>query len=890
MGAEGEQQLNLFATILTGAALIGASFIPGLNVGVWATIAGGAAVAGATTFSSLAFGAGAALLLGGASAALSEVKTPSIRAKASKRSIRAAKAYERVIYGKARVGGQIAWVWSGFHDKKVLVGIHVIAAHPCQSLEAVWINGKRVELEVNGTEVGLWAETDYIPVEGSGFHRVMGVAFHDGTQTTADAWTVDAVDDADVWGPNHIGRGYCYVRVALRFDAQFEASGVPDLSFEVKGKKVYDPRTDTTVWSDNPALCAVDWMRSEWAASMPLDRFDTDLIEAAADDCDELIALEAGGTIKRYTCSLAIEVTLPWRDVLQALTDSMAGRMVRSGTIMEIYAGVPQSSEWTIGEDDLAGPISWTMDRPIGELANIVKGEFQDRAKGWNDSETVEVSDSAYLTADNDVPYVQSIDLPAVDRADQAQRLAKIRLRSLRQQVELSLVLTYAAGMQIKCWSVGAVTLPRYAMSSKAFRCLEWSFTPIGEGDGLGVRVRLRETSSTIFDWTASEEGDTAVPGATVANDPLSQVADLPTLTLANLALKNPSGTSVPAIQATWTLPTTDSGTLVEIRYRTTQRGFLRTDGTLAKANGQSNNRGTAAVSGYSSMVVPAGQLSAQISPVHLAYLYEVSARMANAAGFASENWTVATLWTESDGVVAEAIYDLVARQVGVDDVELRWKLPRSRDVRGVEIWQGRTDDLTEAKLVADDVRGQKHTIHKLSSGSTWWWVRYRRQDGAVSPWNVNGAQRVDVSATFGKLAKLDKVGIDDITNGVVTRSQQQKEIEKLNVGGVMAEQIVLPVIVPSGDGITTVSVLLAWSFWIGGGQPATRIVNRVKVDGIVVYEDRNHNTENKPITISDQTLVSMQPGTRRVSMDMQTVGGNSKIQDITLIAMVNIR
>jgi hypothetical protein len=882
--------LNLFSTILAGAALIGASFIPGLNVGVWATIAGGAAAAGATTFASLAFGAGAALLLGGASAALSEVKTPSIRAKASKRSIRAAKAYERVIYGKARVGGQIAWVWSGYHDKKVLVGVHVIAAHVCQSLEAVWVNGKRLELETNGTTVGLWADTDLIPVEGSGFHRVMGIAFHDGTQTTADSWLVDAVDDADVWGSSHIGRGYCYVRVALRFDAQFEASGVPDLSFEIKGKKVYDPRTDSTAWSDNPALCAVDWMRSEWAARMPLDRFDTDLIEAAADDCDELIALEAGGTIKRYTCSLAIEVTLPWRDVLQALTDSMAGRMVRSGTIMEIYAGVPQSSEWSLVEDDLAGPISWTMDRPIGELANIVKGEFQDRAKNWNDAETVEVGDAGFLAEDNGVPYVQSIDLPAVDRADQAQRLAKIRLRSLRQQNELSLILTYAAGMQIKCWSVGTVTLPRYAMDAKTFRCLEWSFVPIGEGDGLGVRVRLRETSSTIFDWTASEEGDTVVPGATTANDPLEQVADLPTLTLANLALKNPSGTSVPSIRATWTLPTTDPGSLVEFRYRTTQRGFLREDGTLAKANGKSNNRGIAAVSGYTSLVVPAGQLSAQISPVHLAYLYEVSARMQNAAGFTSTNWTVATIWTESDGTVAEAIYNLTARQVGVDDVELKWKLPRSRDVRSVEVWGSRTESLDDAKLLADDVRGQKATIHKLSSGSIWWLVRYRRQDGAVSPWNVGGAVRVDVSATFGKLAKLDKVGIDDITNGVVTRSQQQKEVEKLNVGGAMAEQIFLLVNVPSGDGITTVSVQLMWSFWIGGGQPATRIVNRIRVDGVIVDEDRNHNIENKPVTISDFTYVSMQPGTRRVSMEMQTVGGNSKVQDIKLAALVNIR
>lgn len=33
------------ATLLIGAALVGASFVPGLNVGVWATLSGGAAAA-----------------------------------------------------------------------------------------------------------------------------------------------------------------------------------------------------------------------------------------------------------------------------------------------------------------------------------------------------------------------------------------------------------------------------------------------------------------------------------------------------------------------------------------------------------------------------------------------------------------------------------------------------------------------------------------------------------------------------------------------------------------------------------------------------------------------------------------------------------------------------
>ncbi len=40
----------------------------------------------------------------------------------------------------------------------------------------------------------------------------------------------------------------------LEYDADAFPNGVPEVTAVVKGKKVYDPRTSTTAWSDNPAL------------------------------------------------------------------------------------------------------------------------------------------------------------------------------------------------------------------------------------------------------------------------------------------------------------------------------------------------------------------------------------------------------------------------------------------------------------------------------------------------------------------------------------------------------------------------------------------------------------------------------------------------------------
>ena len=67
----------------------------------------------------------------------------------------------------------------------------------------------------------------------------------------------------------------------------------------IKGKKVYDPRTSTTAWSDNPALCCMrDYLTSgkegtnttiyNYGLSEDIESVDDDLVTIAANVCDYL--------------------------------------------------------------------------------------------------------------------------------------------------------------------------------------------------------------------------------------------------------------------------------------------------------------------------------------------------------------------------------------------------------------------------------------------------------------------------------------------------------------------------------------------------------------------------------------------------------------------------
>lgn len=103
---------------------------------------------------------------------------------------------------------------------------------------------------------------------------------------TADASLL--AECGDKWKSTATLNGFTYtvIRLDLR-QAEFQG-GVPDISVLMKGRKLYDPRTGLTVWSDNPALVAYDYLTSPMcgvpASDLPVAHYIT-----AANVCDEQI-------------------------------------------------------------------------------------------------------------------------------------------------------------------------------------------------------------------------------------------------------------------------------------------------------------------------------------------------------------------------------------------------------------------------------------------------------------------------------------------------------------------------------------------------------------------------------------------------------------------------
>ena len=95
------------------------------------------------------------------------------------------------------------------------------------------------------------------------------------------------------WTSNHRLRGIAYVYIKLSWSDQVFVNGIPNVSAIVKGKKVYDPRTATTAYSANAALCLRDYLTdSTYGMGLASNEIDDTAFQVAANICDEQVEVK----------------------------------------------------------------------------------------------------------------------------------------------------------------------------------------------------------------------------------------------------------------------------------------------------------------------------------------------------------------------------------------------------------------------------------------------------------------------------------------------------------------------------------------------------------------------------------------------------------------------
>ena len=343
-------------------------------------------------------------------------------------------------------------------------------------------------------------------------------AYYGTNSQTADADlisdTTSLTPETGQWTSNHKLSGLAYLYVRFEYDADIFPNGIPSVSAVIKGKKVYDPRTTTTAWSENPALCLRDYLTQDYGLAVPASRVSDDHVITAANICDQSVTTNLG-TTTRFTCNGAFLTAFSPNQVISDLITSMGGLFWYSQGKWRIKASAYTTPTVTLNEDDLRSSVSVSTRHSRRDTFNTVKGKFKGAESDWQEADYPQVVSQASIDADNGLVNTADYSLPFTTSSITSQRIAKIFLYRNREQLTVSASFGLKA-FQVEVGDIVNLSLSRFGWLPKAFEVTNWSF---GLTDGLDLQVNLtlREISSNVFedvDGSSFETNNSELPSA----------------------------------------------------------------------------------------------------------------------------------------------------------------------------------------------------------------------------------------------------------------------------------------------------------------------------------------------------------------------------------------
>jgi len=410
------------------------------------------------------------------------------------------------VYGEIRKGGVVTFYEETGENNKFLHQVIVLAYHEIDSVADVFINDKIVAIDSAGNVTSPeWTK------DGSPMIRIKKVL---GDQTAAEPSLLQETSISS----SFVGHGVAYLYVRYAFDRDVFASGLPLVTALVRGKKVYDPRTGSTAYSNNAALCVRDFITSEYGLND--QTIDDVSFAAAANESDELVSLADGNSEKRYTANGIVKSAEKNGDVLGRFMTACAGSLFRGTGQWKLKVGVYSPPVKVLTLDDLRSAIRIQTRVSMRDNFNAVRGTFNNAAQGYITADYPETVSDTFKTEDGGDEVSLDLPLPFTTSSATAQRIAKLTLFRGREQMTITADFGLEA-FGVEAGDIVAFTNDRYGFDEKQFEVVSWRFGSSQEAGDLIISLTLRETSAAAFDWDADEieiiSNNTNLPDYSVA-------------------------------------------------------------------------------------------------------------------------------------------------------------------------------------------------------------------------------------------------------------------------------------------------------------------------------------------------------------------------------------
>ena len=476
-----------------------------------------------------------------------------------------------IVYGKRQVGLTRVFVESSGADNQYLYVAGVLCeggGAGITAIDEVYVDDKLVTFDgslTNGTLRGVSSSDTNFYKGGESLISIQGFFGLDNQSASS------LLDETTNWTSDHKLSGLAYV--ALRFKWNQDAfNGLPEVRVTVRGKKIYDPRLDTTkggsgshrqddattwAYSANSSLVLLDYLRnSRYGKGLPNDAFETnyDSFKTSANTCDTQVTPYSGATsdINLFETNAVIDSEKKvLENVRELLVPMRAIFNYTQGKYKVIIEGTG-SSQLLLTKDNVVSEVK-LQGESKSEKYNRVIGTFTNPEKDYQ-SDTVSYppfDDSALdpadqhatmLSDDNNTLLERSFDMLQVTSPYQAEEICENILKRSRNNLKAEVTVTSEA-LNLSIGDIVTATYDTAGFSAKPFRVMSLAINSDST-----VTLGLEEHQDNFYTW--EEKGEAPTIADTVLPNPFSVSAPA-SVTLDDQLIEYSDGVVITALDVT---------------------------------------------------------------------------------------------------------------------------------------------------------------------------------------------------------------------------------------------------------------------------------------------------------------------------------------------------
>jgi hypothetical protein len=378
------------------------------------------------------------------------------------------------------------------------------------------------------------------------------------------------LDESTNWDSNYKLSGVAYISFKFTWN-QDAFNGIPDVKVTLKGKKIYDPRLDSTkggsgsqrestastwTYSANSSLVLLDYLRnSRYGKGLPTSAFETnyDSFKSSATTCEtQVVPYTSASTINLFETHAVLDSSQKVIDNVRELLTPMRAIFTYTQGTYKLIIENSGSSALTLNSDNIIGGIKILGEKKNSKYNRVI-GTFTNPDKDWqNDTVSFPPFDDSglpsgdqfatMLAADNSILLEGRFDFKHITNPYQAEELCEIILRRSRD----------ALGVEVKCTSeainlsIGDIVNLTYVtggFSAKPFRVMGLAINSDST-----VGLQLVEHQDNFYTWSSKAQAptiaDTTLPNPNNVSAPAS-------ITLSDQLIQYSDGVVITALDVT---------------------------------------------------------------------------------------------------------------------------------------------------------------------------------------------------------------------------------------------------------------------------------------------------------------------------------------------------